>query len=176
MLNAFVLFFFIRLQIIDTFSDLRSQRDEKTSNKETTCFICGIGRDQFDQEGLTDFKRHCAYEHNKWHYLFYLIHCQLLNEEEPDDINAYERFVLNSFLEGDISWMPLGKALTMSSGGGGNMLDGEGDAGGGEGGDEDNGDVKETVESMKEDLLELTKQMNGMSTQMSLLISKLNLK
>ena len=40
----------------------------------------------------------------------------------------------------------------------------------------DNGDVKETVESMKEDLLELTKQMNGMSTQMSLLISKLNLK
>ena len=64
----------------------------------------------------------------------------------------------------------------MGSGGGGNMLDGEGEAGGGEGGDEDNGDVKETVESMKEDLLELTKQMNGMSTQMSLLISKLNLK
>ena len=56
------------------------------------------------------------------------------------------------------------------------MLDGEGEGGGGEGGEEDNGDVKETVESMKEDLLELTKQMNGMSTQMSLLISKLNLK
>ena len=65
--------------------------------------------------------------------------------------------------------MPLGKALTMGSGRGGNMLDGEGETGGGEGGDEDNGDVKETVESMKEDLLELTKQM-------SLLISKLNLK
>ena len=64
----------------------------------------------------------------------------------------------------------------MGSGGGGNMLDGEGEGGGGEGGDEDNGDVKETVESMKEDLLELTKQMNGMSKQMSLLISKLNLK
>ena len=72
--------------------------------------------------------------------------------------------------------MPLGKALTMGSGGGGNMLDGEGEGGGSEGGDEDNGDVKETVESMKDDLLELTKQMNGMSTQMSLLISKLNLK
>ena len=47
------------------------------------------------------------------HYLFYLIHCQLLNEEEPDDINAYERFVLNKFLASDISWMPVGKALTM---------------------------------------------------------------
>ena len=98
---------------------MRSQRDEKTSNKESTCFICGINRDQFDQDGQTDFKRHCAYEHNKWHYLFYLIHCQLLDEETPDDINAYERFVLNNFEEGDISWMPLGKAMTMGHSGGG---------------------------------------------------------
>ena len=52
--------------IIDTFSDLRSQRDEKTKNMTSMCFICGIGRDKFDQEGQTDFKRHCEYEHNKW--------------------------------------------------------------------------------------------------------------
>ena len=52
--------------IIDTFSDLRSQRDEKTLNQTTMCFICGIGRDQFDQDGQTDFKSHCSYEHNKW--------------------------------------------------------------------------------------------------------------
>ena len=101
--------------IIDTFSDLRSQRDEKTKNMLTMCFICGIGRDKFDQEGQTDFKRHCEYEHNKWHYLFYLIHCQLLVEEFPDDVNAYERFVLNCFYASDISWMPLGKAITMGS-------------------------------------------------------------
>ena len=49
------------------------------------------------------------------HYLFYLIHCQLLAEEAPNDINAYERFVLNQFFSGDISWMPLGKAITMCS-------------------------------------------------------------
>ena len=99
--------------IIDTFSDLRSQRDEKTNNMLTTCFICGIGRDQFDQEGATDFKRHCEYEHNKWDYLFYLIHCQNMSEYDSDDLNAYERYVLNSFQNGDISWMPLGKAITM---------------------------------------------------------------
>lgn len=101
--------------IIDTFSDLRSQRDEKTRNKQTTCFICGIGRDRFDQEGETDFKKHCEFEHNKWDYLFYLIHCQLIAEEEPDSINAYERLVLNNFLASDISWMPLGKAISMGS-------------------------------------------------------------
>ena len=105
--SLFFSFFFL-------YSDLRSQRDEKTSNKESTCFICGIHRDQFDQDGQTDFKRHCAYEHNKWHYLFYLIHCQLLDEETPDDINAYERFVLNNFEEGDISWMPLQETVVLS--------------------------------------------------------------
>ncbi len=104
--------------IIDTFSDLRSQRDEKTSNMLTTCFICGIGRDQFDQEGETDFKRHCDYEHNKWDYLFYLIHCQQMKEEFADDLNAYERYVLHCFLAGDIAWMPLGKAITMPGLGG----------------------------------------------------------
>lgn len=101
--------------IIDTFSDLRSQRDEKTRNMQTMCFVCGIGRDRFDQEGETDFKKHCEFEHNKWHYLFYLIHCQQMSEEEPDNINAYERLVLNRFSASDISWMPLGKAISMGS-------------------------------------------------------------
>jgi hypothetical protein len=133
--------------IIDTFSDLRTQRDEKTTNKETTCFICGIGREQFDQEGTTDFKRHCAFEHNKWHYLFYLIHCQLLAEDQPDDINAYERFVHTLFLEGDISWMPLGKALTMGSG---DVVEDEEDS------------LKETVNDMKNDLQLMQAQMNQM--------------
>ena len=36
-------------------------------------------------------------------------------EEDPEDINAYERFVLDAFNNGDISWMPLGKAITMGS-------------------------------------------------------------
>jgi hypothetical protein len=154
--------------IIDTFSDLRSQRDEKTSNKKTMCFICGIGRDQFDQEGQTDFQRHCEYEHNKWHYLFYLIHCQLLAEEEPDDINAYERFVLNCFLAGDISWMPLGKAITMGSA---QVADKE---------DEEVGknvvNMKMTVEQMKADMEDLAESLNGqmgeLKEQIMLLLAK----
>ena len=40
-------------------------------------------------------------------------------EEEPEDINAYERFVLDAFNNADISWMPLGKAITMGSQAGG---------------------------------------------------------
>ena len=36
-------------------------------------------------------------------------------DEAPDTINAYERLVYNKFLASDISWMPLGKAITMGS-------------------------------------------------------------
>ena len=132
------------------------------------CFICGIGRAQFDQEGQTDFQRHCEYEHNKWHYLFYLIHCQLLAEEEPDDINAYERFVLNCFLAGDISWMPLGKAITMGSA---QVADKE---------DEEVGknvvNMKMTVEQMKADMEDLAESLNGqmgeLKEQIMLLLAK----
>merc|ERR1711988_246780 len=101
--------------IIDTFSKLRAKRDEKIHNMVTTCFICGISRDQFDQEGTSDFTQHCAFEHNKWDYLFYLIHCQHLHKEEPDDMNAYELYVHKKFQEGDTSWMPLGQALALKS-------------------------------------------------------------
>ena len=139
--------------IIDTFSDLRSQRDEKTNNMLTTCFICGIGRDQFDQEGETDFKRHCDFEHNKWDYLFYLIHCQQMKEEEPDDLNAYERYVLNCFLAGDIAWMPLGKAITMPGLGGHGKSEEESD--GKSGGTDEMAKMQEQMDEMKAQMAQM---------------------
>ena len=107
------------------------------------------------------------------HYLFYLIHCQLLAEEQPDDINAYERYVLTNFLAGDISWMPLGKAITMGSGKepdpsedihvGNNLLT-----------------MNETVQTMKNDLIDLQEnlgtQMNEVKDQIQLLLSKMDAK
>jgi len=153
--------------IIDTFSDLRSQRDSKVTNMKTMCFICGIHRDQFDQEGQTDFQRHCEYEHNKWHYLFYLIHCQLLAEEQPDDINAYERFVLNSFLNDDISWMPLGKAITMGSAKDPDDQENESKVG------SNVVSMKTTVEQMKNDMEELQENLGGQMNEMKEQIAKL---
>ena len=113
------------------------------------------------------------------HYLFYLIHCQLLNEEEPDDINAYERFVLNKFLASDISWMPVGKALTMPGTHNNNAAEenkkgsgGGATGGGGLGGDDES--LKETVDEMKGELKALAEQMDGIGKQMTLLLSTLN--
>ena len=105
------------------------------------------------------------------HYLFYLIHCQLMAEEAPDDINAYERFVLTQFLAGDISWMPLGKAISMGSA---VQPDPE----------EETNHVghnvalmNKTVESMKNDLIDLKDRLDGqmddVKSQIALLLGKM---
>ena len=113
-LSFFILIIIILLNIIfgiiiDTFSDLRSQKEAKEDCKASMCFICGIERTKLDQDG-NGFVAHCETEHNKWHYLYYLIHCQYMKQIEPDDMNTYELYVLKCYENDDISWMPLGEA------------------------------------------------------------------
>eukprot|EP00945_MAST-04E_sp_MAST-4E-sp1_P005254 g5254.t1 len=98
--------------IIDTFSDLRSQKEAKEDCKQNMCFICGVDRNRLDQEG-SGFNEHVEREHNKWHYLFYLIHCQLTKETEPDDMNTFELYVLHCYESDDIRWIPLGTAMCL---------------------------------------------------------------
>ena len=93
--------------------------------------------------------------------------------------NYYKRFVLNKFLASDISWMPVGKALTMPGTHNNNAAEenkkgsGGGAAGGGGlGGDDES--LKETVDEMKGELKALAEQMDGIGKQMTLLLSTLN--
>ena len=92
-------------------------------------------------------------------------------EEAPDDINAYERFVLTQFLVGDISWMPLGKAISIGSA---IQPDPE----------EETNHVghnvalmNKTVETMKNDLIDLKDslgdQVSDVKSQIALLLGKL---
>eukprot|EP00943_MAST-04B_sp_MAST-4B-sp1_P009422 g9422.t1 len=65
-----------------------------------------------DQDG-SGFEEHVASEHNKWHYLFYLIHCQVLNRTNPDEMNTYEQFVYGCYEKEEIKWMPLGECVSL---------------------------------------------------------------
>ena len=119
-LSFFILIIIILLNIIfgiiiDTFSDLRSQKEAKEDCKASMCFICGIERTTLDQDG-NGFVVHCETEHNKWHYLYYLIHCQYMKQIEPDDMNSYELYVLRCYENDDISWMPMGEAHCLEGG------------------------------------------------------------
>ena len=56
--------------IIDTFADLRSEKQQKEEILKNTCFTCGLDRSQFDNKAVS-FEDHIRHEHNMWHYL----HC-----------------------------------------------------------------------------------------------------
>lgn len=58
--------------IIDTFADLRKEKQEKDELRRNTCFICGLERKAFDSKGL-NFERHCRVDHHLWSYLNFVV-------------------------------------------------------------------------------------------------------
>ncbi|KAF7643810.1 hypothetical protein LDENG_00232740 [Lucifuga dentata] len=75
--------------IIDTFADLRSEKQKKEEILKTTCFICGLERDKFDNKTVT-FEEHIQVEHNMWHYLFFIV---LVKVKDSTEFTGPESYV-----------------------------------------------------------------------------------
>uniref|UniRef100_A0A8C2FYH6 Inositol 1,4,5-trisphosphate receptor n=1 Tax=Cyprinus carpio TaxID=7962 RepID=A0A8C2FYH6_CYPCA len=75
--------------IIDTFADLRSEKQRKEEILKTTCFICGLERDKFDNKTVS-FEEHIKSEHNMWHYLYFLV---LVKVKDPTEYTGPESYV-----------------------------------------------------------------------------------
>ncbi|KAJ8411304.1 hypothetical protein AAFF_G00173100 [Aldrovandia affinis] len=75
--------------IIDTFADLRSEKQRKEEILKTTCFICGLERDKFDNKTVS-FEEHITSEHNMWHYLYFLV---LVRVKDPTEYTGPESYV-----------------------------------------------------------------------------------
>lgn len=98
--------------IIDTFADLRSEKQKKEEILKTTCFICcechgrthhaeqricspgtcvltGLERDKFDNKTVS-FEEHIKLEHNIWNYLYFIV---LLREKNKTDYTGPESYV-----------------------------------------------------------------------------------
>lgn len=75
--------------IIDSFGELRQHRQMAKFKIDNECFICGVDRFTFDTKG-SGFDKHVSQEHNKWNYLFLLIH---LREKAEEDYNGWEQHV-----------------------------------------------------------------------------------
>lgn len=69
--------------IIDTFADLRKEKQEKDDTRRNTCFICGLERNKFDAAGLS-FDEHCRLQHNLWSYLNFIVLLRVRLLECPD--------------------------------------------------------------------------------------------
>ncbi|XP_038857354.1 inositol 1,4,5-trisphosphate receptor type 2 [Salvelinus namaycush] len=97
--------------IIDTFADLRSEKQRKEEILKTTCFICGLERDKFDNKTVS-FEEHITSEHNMWHYLYFLV---LVRVKDPTEYTGPESYVAQMIKEKNLDWFPRMRAMSLVS-------------------------------------------------------------
>ncbi|CAG5981948.1 unnamed protein product [Menidia menidia] len=97
--------------IIDTFADLRSEKQKKEEVLKTTCFICGLERDKFDNKTVT-FEEHIKEEHNMWHYLFFIV---LVKVKDSTEYTGPESYVAEMIKEHNLDWFPRMRAISLVS-------------------------------------------------------------
>uniref|UniRef100_A0A0N4ZIS5 Inositol 1,4,5-trisphosphate receptor n=1 Tax=Parastrongyloides trichosuri TaxID=131310 RepID=A0A0N4ZIS5_PARTI len=95
--------------IIDTFGDLRSEKNEREDVLKNTCFICGLERGKFDNHSVS-FETHRNNEHNLWHYLFFIV---LLQEKDSTEFTGPESYVAECVKSKSIDWFPRMQAISL---------------------------------------------------------------
>uniref|UniRef100_A0A8C9U1W1 Inositol 1,4,5-trisphosphate receptor n=1 Tax=Scleropages formosus TaxID=113540 RepID=A0A8C9U1W1_SCLFO len=93
--------------IIDTFADLRSEKQKKEEILKTTCFICGLERDKFDNKTVS-FEEHIKVEHNIWNYLYFIV---LVREKNKTDYTGPESYVAHMIK--NLDWFPRMQAMSL---------------------------------------------------------------
>uniref|UniRef100_H2YYU9 Inositol 1,4,5-trisphosphate receptor n=1 Tax=Ciona savignyi TaxID=51511 RepID=H2YYU9_CIOSA len=115
-----LLFFFILIiivlnlifgVIIDTFADLRSEKQQKDDVLRNTCFICGLERKSFDNKTVS-FETHVKEEHNMWHYLYFVV---LVKVKDPTEFTGPESYVYNQVKERLLEWFPRMQAMSLAA-------------------------------------------------------------
>uniref|UniRef100_H2MVS4 Inositol 1,4,5-trisphosphate receptor n=1 Tax=Oryzias latipes TaxID=8090 RepID=H2MVS4_ORYLA len=94
--------------IIDTFADLRSEKQKKEEILKTTCFIC-LERDKFDNKTVS-FEEHINMEHNIWNYLYFIV---LLREKNKTDYTGPESYVAHMMKNNNLDWFPRMQAMSL---------------------------------------------------------------
>ncbi|XP_051562764.1 inositol 1,4,5-trisphosphate receptor type 1 isoform X1 [Myxocyprinus asiaticus] len=136
--------------IIDTFADLRSEKQRKEEILKTTCFICGLERDKFDNKTVT-FEEHIKEEHNLWHYLFFIV---LVRVKDSTEYTGPESYVAQMIREHNLDWFPRMRAMSLVS------SDGEGEQ-------NELRSLQEKLESTMRLVSNLTNQLTELKEQMT---------
>ncbi|XP_030632911.1 inositol 1,4,5-trisphosphate receptor type 1 [Chanos chanos] len=136
--------------IIDTFADLRSEKQRKEEVLKTTCFICGLERDKFDNKTVT-FEEHIKEEHNLWHYLYFIV---LVRVKDSTEYTGPESYVAQMIKDHNLDWFPRMRAMSLVS------ADGEGEQ-------NELRSLQEKLESTMKLVSNLTNQLTELKEQMT---------
>ena len=128
--------------IIDTFADLRSEKQQKEEILKNTCFICGIfhhpwlteiiplmnfcwyiytlglfffilGLDRSQFDNkAVSFEDHIRHEHNMWHYLYFIV---LIRVKDPTEFTGPESYVYSMVKDKNLEWFPRLRAISLAA-------------------------------------------------------------
>lgn len=98
--------------IVDTFAELRQRREFIDNDHQRKCFICGMDQNVFDRVSSGGFAHHIKYEHNMWHYLYFLHYIKL---KKLEDLNGQEHHVFQMMSLKEPSFFPIGRAMILSA-------------------------------------------------------------
>lgn len=93
--------------IIDNFGNLRDEMNARETDIRNNCFVCGVSRHAFDEQGLS-FEEHIRSNHSILVYILFLIHITGSNRAIFKSLD-YE--IYSKSLTKDISWLPSGEFL-----------------------------------------------------------------
>lgn len=98
--------------IVDTFGNLRAEKEESENLLHNTCFVCGLPRQDFHTRGFS-FKDHCR-DHSLWAYLNFII---LLRVKDPNEFDGLESYVSGMLRRPspDLSWIPCKMTAKLAS-------------------------------------------------------------
>ncbi|XP_026678470.1 inositol 1,4,5-trisphosphate receptor [Diaphorina citri] len=97
--------------IIDTFADLRSEKQQKELILKNTCFICGLNRSAFDNKTVS-FEEHITCEHNMYHYLYFIV---LVKVKDPTEFTGPESYVYAMVKDRNLDWFPRLRAMSLAA-------------------------------------------------------------
>jgi hypothetical protein len=96
--------------IVETFGQLREEKNEREEKGHNSCFICGVARHDYEKLGLaSSFQEHRNDEHNPENYVSLAF--AVMEQQKMDDLGV-EMFVRKCMTSRDrwesISWIPIG--------------------------------------------------------------------
>eukprot|EP01060_Flectonema_neradi_P003622 TRINITY_DN12346_c1_g3_i4.p1 TRINITY_DN12346_c1_g3~~TRINITY_DN12346_c1_g3_i4.p1 ORF type:complete len:2267 (+),score=490.38 TRINITY_DN12346_c1_g3_i4:52-6852(+) len=97
--------------IIDTFAELRAEKQKVEEEIRTRCFICGIEATEFDRHA-SGFDCHIKQDHNMWCYIYFIHH---LRTKEESEFTGQESYVWNLMKALDLSFFPANRAICLQN-------------------------------------------------------------
>ncbi len=87
--------------IVDTFNELRDQKDKKAEDEANKCFMCN--RDRFDNKYEEDFNYHRTTQHKISNYTYFITY--LLNKNFQE-YNRAELYAWQQINLRNLDWLP----------------------------------------------------------------------